>query len=217
MPNHLAQTRVRDRLARCVLAFSPRSALDARRAGYVPYGTPQFPRRGGAVLNPSGTTTDYLLRNINGRLRGLATVSIQAEFQPAFAVGDNEWHHICATDLATRFAIQKTNVNRLYVYMGGTLLTQILAPDLAAAWNEYGRNVLTVSGTSGANDIWLNDTHLLVAGATAWAPANSVLLGIGSNETGGAGSLFEGWMRSLRIYNGLLTEADHLAEWRRAS
>jgi hypothetical protein len=214
--NHLAQTSQRDRLAKCVFAFAPKGALASRRAGFVPGGTPKFPAQGGVLLNEGGETTDYLLKTITGVLGGLSEVSIQADVEPAFAMSDDAWHHILGMAVATRFAIQKTNLNRLYVTMAGTLLTQILEAALAAAWNEYGRNVFTVSGTSGDNDLWLNDTQLLTAEATAWSPADSDVVGIGSNETGGTGSLFEGWIHSIRIFDGRLVESDHIELARRA-
>lgn len=196
-----------DRASGCFLSYSFKNRHDVVLDGGAISGTPVIDN--GLVLNPGGVTTDYIIYGLSGEFDYLTNFSCQVDCTPYFAFEDAAWHHFFATTVGTRFALQKTNGDQLYLYCGATLVGDILTGTVTPYWNEYGRNVLTVSAVSGDTNIWLNGGKILDAGATAWTAQGGALIGIGSNETGGLGSLWEGRIDLFKCYNTLLTEDHH--------
>lgn len=191
----------------CVWASVFRSAADEVAKGGVISGTPVINH--GAPLNG---TTDYITYPLNGQLN-LGTVSIQVEFWPDFAATDDVTRALCG-DSSDDYAIIKQNnaaSNVLDIYLGGTLIVSVPSATYASLWSVGVRNLLTVSGTTGATNAWLNGTQILTADATAWAATSTTTLVAGALN--GGASKFEGKLARLHYFNALLTSGEHIEAW----
>ena len=68
------------------------------------------------------------------------------------------------------------------------------------------RNVLVISGTSGANNVWLNGTQIMTNDATAWTATSPTEFYVGANY--GYSFKFDGEIHAISIYDGLLDGTD---------
>ena len=74
-------------------------------------------------------------------------------------------------------------------------------------WNQSGRNLLTAALTSGSNLVWFNGTEVSDT-ATAWTAQTYANLTVGDEWS--ASGKYDGMIKSLKFYNALLTEDEHL-------
>lgn len=216
MSNHLAQTTLRDHLAKCVLAFSPHSALDSRRAGWVPTGAPKFSRSGGVVLDG---VADYLSRNPLEIFAGLTQLSFHCLFSPKFSTSLDAV--VAFWDLNApggRYYFLKGNnasANVFQVRLGGTYIGSIAESVYSDLWVQGGFNLLSLSSKSADTSVYLNGETIMDSDPSAWSPQTGGTLYLGADNVGA--SFFNGSIYELKFYNSLITLADHLAIWRKAS
>jgi len=185
-----------------------RSAADEVAKGGVITGTPTINH--GATLNG---TTDYITYALNGQLN-LGTIGIHCEFWPDFDYDEDASRYLFnTTNLKKYYLLKDDNAasNVLTISLGNTTITNIAAATYSALWNQSGRNLITISGTTGATDAWLNGTQILTAGATAWTAAAPTTLYVGSKHD--TTEKFDGKITRLQFYNTLLTSGEHLDVW----
>jgi len=157
-------------------------------------------------------TTQYATRAMSGEGNS-AEVTVEIEFYPDFASTDGVMRIFCdLNDTGNpRLLIRKDTTNTLQIFFGNTVLIfNIAAVTLAATWLVGERNLLTVAGTSGSNDCWLNGV-LLGHSATAWLPENYPLMTLGSKYN--ALQPFDGKITDFRIGHYLATEQEHIDRW----
>ena len=167
---------------------------------------------GSPVINHGATfdgAADYITYRLQGHEFNAANISIVIEFYPDFNYSDNvECYFIDSTD-PYRYIIYKKPIGggyQLDIYLGNTQIASILPATYGGSWLQSERNVLVVSGTSGATNAWLNGTQILTSDASAWTPDAPTELYVGSrfNATG----LFDGVISSVKVFQSLLTGED---------
>lgn len=109
--------------------------------------------------------------------------------------------------------VKKNNAsnNVLTLILGGTTIADIASATYSSVWDVGHRNVLTIAGTTGDTDAWLNGTQILTADSTSWSPVNGDLhdLWVGADSSGT--SKFDGKFDMVAFYDSLLTVDDHNA------
>jgi len=147
---------------------------------------------------------DYLTGTATG-LFNSAEISIVCEFYPDFATDDDVSAFLLSSTDTTEYRIQKFNnfeANVLFMKLGDTSFG-IAEATYSPYWYVGQKNVLVISGTTGATDVWLNGHQILTADNTAWSPTNPANFWIGSNYN--AASLFNGKITGFQVYPFLLT------------
>lgn len=173
----------RMRGARLVTDF--RDAATMLRDGWTSFGSPTYYKGGGVNLNGS---TQYLTRPLAEELYTTA-LTIHYEFYPAFATSEDARRYLLDTYSAGagRVIIRKnetpTLANSLRIYLGaGTLVSTIAEATYSPYWVVNGRNLLSISGVSGATTIWLNGVQIATS-ATAWTATPGITtMYLGSNN-----------------------------------
>jgi hypothetical protein len=170
------------------------------------------------MLIDNGATFDGVSDVINYGLDGDAfrggEISMVAEFAPNFAANSGTDHLLLfAYDpgkggAIPDYAIIKTAANTIEIVMGATTLTAIPLIDFQDYWLTGQRNVIVVSGTSGANNAWLNGIGILEGEATAWSPATPHYLTVGG--TGVGLYPYDGIMYSVKVFQSLLDQTEAL-------
>ncbi len=155
-------------------------------------------------------TNDYVTYTVPSTLFSeKSSVSIVAEFTPDFAYDEDTFLTILDSTLSNRYLIYKgdnAGGNTLVVYLGDTTIALIPSATYSAYWKQNERNVLVISGTTGATNAWLNGTQILTNATNPWSPAAPTELHVGSNRLGTA--LFDGEIHAVSIYDGLLDGTD---------
>ena len=194
-----------DRARGCVWASSFRSAADEVAKGGVISGDPVIQR--GATFDGTGDWIEYTM---NAQWGASANHSEHLEFYPDFAANVATDYYL-QDSTGGRYLIYKvTGSGSLYTMANGTA---ILIPygNYSPYWVQGGRNLLTLSYTSGDNTAWFNGQEVYNI-ATAWTPSAPTVLTIGARNTTHAGP-FDGMIKSIKFYNALLTAGDHDAAW----
>lgn len=154
-------------------------------------------------------TNDYFEEALTGGEFDSASVSIVCAFTPDFAPDDGADHILYDNDpAADRFLCIKRAAGIMTLYLGGTDVATIALATYEGAWVTNGRNVLVISGTSGANKAWLNGI-LIATSATAWTQKRPTSFFAGSYRTAGAGK-FDGQIHLIQVYKAQLSDADAL-------
>ncbi len=113
---------------------------------------------------------------------------------------------------AHKYFFDSTTGSRYMVYhdAGGTELSLFLGNTFVGAsvgalpyWNTYGVNVIVVSGTTGATNMWLNGNLVMDADSTAWSAANPATIYLASDVTGAA--IMSGEIYHFSTYPQLIT------------
>lgn len=186
----------------CVFAESFRSASEVVGNGGTITGTPTFDN--GVDLDGSN---DYITYSLQGTEFDSASISFVIEFTPDFAVTEDAIRYLFGSnDGATNYSCfvhNNATGNRLYLYLGNTLIAFIEDEDYSQYWLANQRNVMVISGTSGNTSIWLNGTQILTADPTAWTPVADTGILIGSRS--GGINLFDGTIHSFKVFQSALT------------
>jgi len=183
-----------------------RSAADEVAKTGTVTGTPTINH--GVTLNG---TTDYITYALNGQQDNLDPISFHCEFSPSFAADDGADHELFRGAGAGNFYVLKSLGNSLRFDAYGTNLLFAAIGDFQALWNVDGRNLLTCSCTTGAETMWFNGQEIDVRTAAFAAAAGSTSMTIGAQA--GGGKYWGGVIKSLKFYNALLTEQEHLDAW----
>ena len=189
------------------LALGFDSAEDVARAGGTITGTPTI-AHGLATLNG---TTDYITYALTGNEFNSAEISIVIEFWPDFDYDNNAESALFCTDTSVEYTVYKRNnagSNELGILLGGTLIAFVVQGTYSPYWRVGERNVLVISGTTGATNAWLNGTQILTASATAWTPSGRTSLTIGRRTNGTR--YFDGKIGPIKVFKGLLDGQDAL-------
>ena len=133
-------------------------------------------------------------------------VGILFEFTPEFATDHNGSHFLFDSTNGLRYFVEKranAAANVLRIYLGNTQIAIIPEATYKPYWEEGGRNVIAVSGESGATDVWLNGGLILDADNSAWTAKDPANFYIGCNQ--GTANRFLGDIHSTMIFPYLLT------------
>lgn len=144
-------------------------------------------------------------------MSGPATeLSYVLEFSPSFAYNDGVAHTLFeqrTTVIATGYRCYKWSTSVLYIDIAGVGIASIAGATYGALWRVGSRNKLAISARSGNNNVWLNGTSILAAGATAWTkiiPDLQLFIGVDQ----GLATFFSGTFYDFRIYPRGLTNAE---------
>ncbi len=155
-------------------------------------------------------TNDYVTYTIPTTLFSTSPkISIVAEFTPDFDWDEDVQRVIMDSVAGNGYLIYKTvnaSGNVLNITLGDTALASITSATYSAYWNQNARNVLVVSGTSGATNAWLNGTQIKTNDATAWSPIGPTSFCVGALCAGTF--KFDGEIHAISIYSGLLDGTD---------
>ena len=193
-----------ERLRGCVWADLFQSATEIERNGGTITGSPGYATKRGIALDG---TNDYVTYSIDPVTLAGSTLSFVIEFSSSFASTDNIAVHFFNSN--NEFSIfKKANAgsNDMRLMLGGTTIADIAHATWSASYKRGARNVLVISGTSGATSAWLNGTKILDADPTAWGGLKETSLTVGAQH--GGGNKFPGTMHSLKIFNSALNELE---------
>lgn len=182
--------------------FDLTSPIKIAEQGGTITGSPTFSRAG---IDLDGSA-DYVTYNIANTLFSGNKISIVVEFTPDFAYDENATRYLCDSSASNRYYIIKKNnaaSNVLGIFLGNTSIATIASATYSAYWKQNERNVIVISGTTGATDCWLNGTQILTADVTAWSVAIPTNFYVGASNAGA--TPFDGEIHSISIYNDLLT------------
>ena len=207
MSRIIANSTPAERFCRCSFSetFESKAAVVAN--GGVITGTPSI-AHGLATLNG---TTDYITYALTGNEFNSAEISIVIEFWPDFDYDNNAESALFCTDTSVEYTVYKRNnagSNELGILLGGTLIAFVVQGTYSPYWRVGERNVLVISGTTGATNAWLNGTQILTASATAWTPSGRTSLTIGRRTNGTR--YFDGKIGPIKVFKGLLDAQDAL-------
>ncbi len=193
-PNWLVRKAVKD--------FDLTSATKVAEQNGTITGNPTFSRAG---INLDGTS-DYVTYNIQNTLFAHAKISIVIEFTPDFAFNEDAFRYLIDSTDGNRYSFFKNNnagSNTLQLNLNDTTIATIASGTYSSFWKQNQRNVIVISGTTGATNVWLNGNQILTADATVWNSGTPTEFYVGSRFS--ASSLFDGEIHSISIYNDLLT------------
>ena len=148
---------------------------------------------------------DYLTGTATGAFN-TASVGIAFEFTPDFETDENVARYFYNTSTAGRYYMLKhddSGSHVLLMRLGETTIGSIAEATYSPYWKVGQRNVIVLSGTTGATDVWLNDVQILTADNTAWSAANPANYWVGSNTNGGTN--FSGKTHRFRTWQRLIT------------
>jgi hypothetical protein len=186
-----------------------RSAHDEIAKGGTIYGAPLINH--GVALNG---TTDYIVYAMNSQLASQDPICIDAIFSPGFATNENAERRLFSSTGGNYALYKRDNAgsNELRLVLGGTLIVDIAEATYSPLWAVDGWNVISISGTSGATDVRMNNSQIVTADATAWTPTDDATFAIGA--TGGGASFFDGVIYLIKMYGNLSVASEHTALWR---
>ena len=147
---------------------------------------------------------DYLRIPSTG-IFNTAEVGIVVEFTPDFDTDINAHKFLFDSSSWNRYFIDKypnASGNVLGIYIGNSPVFSIAEAVYKPHWRKNQRNIIIVSGKSGANSVWLNN-YLIATNASAWVPRNPVELVIGAYY--GYVLNFTGKIHSFQVYQKLIT------------
>lgn len=192
----------------CVFAEGfERSDLIKENGGAIT-GTPTI--HFGALIRPNLEGDDDNIKyTLTGNEFNSPIISMVMEFTPAFALEDGDAHILMTASLGGNedYLIEKNAGDDLIVKLGDEVVAEVVPAVLSDYWLQNERNVVVVSGTSGATDVWFNGIAVSEADATVWSPTLPLSMWVGADETDNNG--YNGYMHSLKIFHCLLdgTEA----------
>ena len=173
---------------------------NARHATLV--GTPtKLGDRPGYELNGS---TQYMTVVGTGVFNA-AGVTIAVEFTPDFAANANKGYMLFDSTTLNRYLVYKFNnagSNGLLAYLGDSSLITIAYAAYSPYWFKGRKNLLVISGATGATNVWLNG-NLIGTSATAWTAKNPTNIFIGISQ--GGADHFDGKIHSFRVWREALT------------
>jgi hypothetical protein len=155
-------------------------------------------------------TNDYITYTLQGHEFSSANISFASEFYPDFDTDIDQnvrWVDTVSNDYQINKRASGGN-NELRIVLGGTTITNISEVTYSPYWLVSLRNVLVVSGTSGATSVWLNGNAIATAVATAWSPTAMTALTIGTDYNNVNGYYFDGKITSFKVFKSLLTDDD---------
>ena len=148
---------------------------------------------------------DYMIAPATG-IFNRPEIGIAFEFTPGFPTDENQMRALFyATSTAKYSFYKQSNAagNVLYLYLGNTAIGSIAEVTYKPYWRQGERNVLAISGESGATDAWLNGGLILDADNTAWTSGNPAEFFIGCHFN--LTNKFLGDIHSMMIFPHLLT------------
>lgn len=150
---------------------------------------------------------DYLVVPATG-LFNSNLLTIALEFWPDFETDENVIRRLFTTDSVAEHAVIKFDngsANILQIKLGETIIENIAEATYAPFWRKGHRNLLTIAGdaTNNLTNVWLNEGHILVDDATAWAAIDPASLYIGSSWA--ASTFFDGQITHFEVFPSLLT------------
>jgi len=195
-----------DRMRRCFFGTRFRRPGDEVEKQGVISGAPVINR--GATFDG---VNDYITYGLWGQFTDKDPVSFHCLFYPNIVPSGamTEFPFFDTPDASLNYACRLTTTGTFQFRVGNVSLINIAVGVYSALWNNGGRNLVTLSSTSGASDIMFNGTVLAAAVDTAWTPTVVTSLAIGRRS----GARFNGRMESLHLFNSLLSEEDHQAIW----
>jgi hypothetical protein len=113
-------------------------------------------------------------------------ISIIIDFMPDFGATDDIGAFLVDTTNGSRFLALKSNNangNTIQVFLGQTLIFNILPSVYEDYWKQGERNCLIITGTTGNTIIELNGVQI-GSSSTAWAPKEPTQLFVGSSYAG---------------------------------
>lgn len=136
-------------------------------ADYPDFSNPGFDFSADYMLNLSATS---ILNN--------AEQSMVFCFKPDFAANDGSQHILLDTSATNRYLVYKASSNQINVNFGGTGIFAVTLATYKPYWNIHGTNVLVISATTGASELYLNG-HKIASDVSAWSEAAqaSIILG----------------------------------------
>lgn len=191
-------------VTKAIKIFDLTSPEKVAKDGGTITGSPTFSRDG---CDLDGTN-DYITYTIPNTLMASAKISIVVEFTPDFAYDYNDIISIYSST-SNQYRVYKHNNagnNVLGITLGGQLIEEIASASYSTYWKQNERNVLEISGTTGATNAWLNGTQILTNDAQAWSVTNPTELYAGCLANGT--QKFDGEIHSISIHNDLLTGDD---------
>lgn len=195
----------------CFLSYNFRNNYEVILDGGAISGAPAIDH--GITLDR--VTPDYVEYNLCGQFAYADPCSYHLIFYPDFDPNEDLNVYFFDTDNAVGNYHLRKRANALgddlLIRLGGILIALISYATYSPLWVTNGRNLFTLSGTSGATDMWFNGTQILTADATAWAATDEGALFVGASNGGANG--FGGRYELLKFYNTLLTETDHKNLW----
>ena len=148
---------------------------------------------------------DYMIAPATG-IFNRPEVGIAVEFTPYFLTDENAEHYLFDTTSGSRYLALKRNnaqANVLLVFLGNGTIFNIPEATYKPYWRQGERNVLAISGKSGATDVHLNEGLVLNANGTIWTAKDPANFYLGSQS--GLISNFLGDIHSMMIFPYLLT------------
>jgi hypothetical protein len=149
---------------------------------------------------------------LNGELNN-DELTIEIEFWP-----DRDYDYDATFNLfdttGSNYYVQKLNnagSNVLRIVLGGTTIVDVAAATYGSLWRVGQRNLLIISGTTGATDVDLNSSEIVSADATAWTHTDDAVLSVGAAIT--PANYFDGHISRLTIGHFLATEQEHVDAW----
>jgi len=154
-------------------------------------------------------STSYISYYPTSYLSG-SRISFNIEFTPSFAHDDGVTHYLfSAYTTVVKMLVAKNSGSGISVYLGNGAGVFASTVSLATIWKVGQRNILVVSSTTGATNVWLNGVSLGTTNASAWAPLNSYTTAvIGAYYYGGINYQFAGYIHSISVHNTLLTATE---------
>ena len=107
----------------------------------------------------------------------VSSMTWHMEFVPNFTPGTGT-NYLWDT-AGSRYLVYITAAGDLVVSLSGTVIFAVAWASYSAYWNASSRNVLTLTASSGDNDIYLNG-NLLSNNAAAWTPGIATSLTLGA-------------------------------------
>ena len=174
------------------------------------FGTPVIDN--GVTLNG---TTDYVKHDLAGHELNSSDISIVIPFCPEFDWDVDVLHVFCDASAGSRYFVYKAagvSNNTLIVWLGNISIASIPAATYSPYWSVGGRNLIVISGTSGATNAWLisdkGAVQILTNAATSWSPKKPTEFYTGVNGGGNSAFKFLGKIDSVKIFKSLLTQQD---------
>jgi len=194
-----------ERVRGCTFADLFESQANVEQNGGAVTGVPTFDVKEGVTLDGAA---DFLTYNLTGTEFDSDPLSFVIEFTPDFAPDDGVRYFILDTNAgAQRFYFRKNSGadNEIQLIWGVTILDATYAA-YGAYWNDYGRNVLVATVTTGGHELFLNGNSIDtdVNATIALAPDT---LYVGASNAGAL--FFPGTIHSVKFFkNALLTQQE---------
>ena len=151
-------------------------------------------------------SSDYLLNSSTSEVYNNASQSIVMCFKPNFTSNANADYYLFDSTNSTEYSIVKEDNGAsdvLTLTLGNTTIASISNATFKPLWNAHGLNVISIAGTTGNTDVWLNGFKILSADNTAWSAANPSDIILGAEQA--IGNYFDGEIFHFSTYAQKLT------------